>query len=173
MARIIRLDWKRTDIGFVMVGSGTDWHRLKDLRNELGLNNAIYMPGRLPWKNVLSVMEATDICVQPDLPNEYSNIVTMNKLMEYMALGKAVVAFDLVETQVSGGEAVVYCSEFTPAGIAAKVVSLADDAKRCRALGNSGKNRIEDMLGWHHQAQALLSVYKRFFPDLTATTKAK
>jgi len=173
IARIIRLDWRRDDIGFVMVGFATNWHRLKDLRDELGLTDAIYMPGRLPWKDVLSIMEATDICVQPDLPNEYSNIVTMNKLMEYMALSKAVVAFDLVETRVSGGEAVVYCSEFSPDSMAAEVVALSDDKERCRALGVRGKNRIEETLGWHHQAQALLSVYERFFPGLTETTEAR
>ncbi|MGD8706448.1 MAG: glycosyltransferase, partial [Syntrophobacterales bacterium] len=59
MARILHLEKKRTDIGFVMVGSGTDWLRLKSLRDKLRLTDVIYMPGRLAWEDVLSTMAAT------------------------------------------------------------------------------------------------------------------
>jgi hypothetical protein len=44
------------------------------------------------------VLSAVDLCVQPDPSSPLNDRSTMNKLMEYMALGKATVAFDLAET---------------------------------------------------------------------------
>ena len=168
MAHIIRKKKERADIGFVMVGSGTDWYRLKNMRDNLGLSDAVYMPGRLPWKNVLSTINAADICIQPDLPNAFNHKVTMNKLMEYMMLGKPVVAFKLKETEISGGNAVVYCQEATAASMAKQVIALADDADRRRAMGEAGRRRIDDKLGWQHQEIALVSVYHALFPELVA-----
>ena len=37
-----------------------------------------------------------------------NDVSTMNKTMEYMAYGLPAVAFDLVETRVSGGECLLY-----------------------------------------------------------------
>jgi glycosyltransferase involved in cell wall biosynthesis len=94
----------------------------------------------------------------------------MNKLMEYMMLGKPVVAFRLKETLISGGDAVVYCTPTTAAGMANQVIALADDASRRRALGLAGRRRIDDKLGWQHQEAALASVYQKLFPGLRAVS---
>ena len=172
MARVIRVDEGRDDVGFVMIGSGTHWPELVARRDAWGLTEAVYMPGRLPWAEVIAALRATQICVQPDLPNAFNEKVTMNKLMEYMALGRAAVTFDLAETRVSGGEAVLYSPEPTGAGLAAAVLSLVDDPARCRALGRAGRRRIEEQLAWRHQAPALVSVYERLFPgQITAPAR--
>lgn len=173
IARIIRNEKGRTDIGFVMIGSGTDWHRLKAMRDRLGLSDAVYMPGRLPWDCVLSYMNAADICIQPDLPNAFNHKVTMNKLMEYMMLGKPTVTFDLIETKISGGNAVVYCEEATAACMAKHVIALADNADRRIKIGKAGRKRIDGKLGWQHQERALLSTYSALFPELMGRGELK
>jgi glycosyltransferase involved in cell wall biosynthesis len=164
MARVIRKERKREDIGFVIVGSGTGWNRIRDLRDRYELQEAVLMTGRVPWEQALSALAAVDICVQPDLPNEFSNIATMNKLMEYMALGKACVSFDLLETRVSGGDAVVYAAQPTADCLADAVINLADDPEERTSLGESGRSRVAQQLAWHHQAPALISVYEKLFP---------
>ncbi|MFN8640487.1 MAG: heparinase II/III family protein [Candidatus Binatia bacterium] len=104
MARLIRHQHGRADVGFVMVGTGASFAAIRRRRDALGLADAVVMTGRLPWPDVLATLRATDICVQPDPPGRLNDRSTMNKLMDYLALGRAVVAHDLPETRVSGGE---------------------------------------------------------------------
>lgn len=164
MARVIRYDLGRDDFGFVAMGSGDSFQDLVRLRDELGLAEVVRMTGRIPWAQVLANLRATDICVQPDPPGGLNDRSTMNKLMEYMALGRATVSFDLPESRVSGGDATVYVPGRDPADLARAVVDLADDPTRRAELGARGLRRIEDVLSWPRQARNLVQVYERLFP---------
>jgi glycosyltransferase involved in cell wall biosynthesis len=84
--------------------------------------------------------------------------------MEYMALGKAVVAFDLPETRVSGGDFVEYVAGDATRGLADAVLRLADDPERRHEMGRMARLRIEKELAWEHQERYLLSVYRRVLP---------
>lgn len=165
MANIIRNEKGRKDIGFVMIGSGDSWPELQRQRDELGLTDAVKMPGRVPWKEVLSHLAATDICVQPDPPTAFNSLLAHNKLMEYMAMGKAAVAFDMEETRVSGADCVTYVPGEDARGLAEAVIALADDPVRREALGKAGRRRIEEVLCWEKQAHTLIDAYLRLFPD--------
>ncbi len=167
MARIIRIDRQRTDIGFVMVGSGDAFPKLQQLRDELGLHDAVLMTGSIPWPQVLATLAAADICIQPDLPSAYNKNLTTNKLMEYMAMGKAAVAFNLPEAQVSGGDTVYFVDTHTTEALADAVLALADDPERRQMLGRKARQRIEITLAWEHQAQNLVRVYEQLFPGLS------
>jgi glycosyltransferase involved in cell wall biosynthesis len=166
MARLIRIVHHRVDIGFVMIGKGDSFEHLIRLRDEFGLSDVIVMTGRIPWSDVIASLRATDICVQPDPPgllNEYS---TMNKLMEYMSLGRAVVSFDLAETRVSGGDAVLYVQGSSAQDLANAVMALADNPDRMRELQRAGQKRVRDILSWEHQSPRLVEVYEKLFPEI-------
>ena len=51
-----------------------------------------------------------------------NDISTMNKVMEYMALGKPIVQFDLREGRVSAGEASLYATRNDAAALAADAI---------------------------------------------------
>ena len=161
MARYIRYDLGRTDLGFVMIGSGDAFPDLVRLRDALGLQDSVVMTGRLPWAQVLAALAATDICVQPDLPSDFNRKSTMNKLMEYMALGRACVAFDMPETKVSGADTVVYVQPFDARALADAVVALADEEARRVELGVRARRRVETVLSWERQEHRLLGVYEK------------
>ena len=57
---------------------------------------------------LLEVLNTADVCVNPDDVNEMNDKSTMNKIMEYMAVGKPIVQFELKEGRVSAGEASLY-----------------------------------------------------------------
>lgn len=166
MARIIRQEHGRDDIGFVMVGSGDSFLGLMQLRDELGLAEAVHMTGTIPWMRVLATLSAADICVQPDPPTPFNCHLTMNKLMEYMALGKAVVAFDLPETRISGGDSVEFVPGDSARGLADAVMRLVRDPKRRQEMGRRARRRIETELAWEHQERHLLDVYRRVLPGV-------
>jgi glycosyltransferase involved in cell wall biosynthesis len=163
-ARIVRLEAGRRDIAFLLIGSGDAYPELLRLRDAMGLTDAVHMPGTLPWDDVLAGLSAVDICVQPDPPTAFNRHLTMNKLMEYMALGKATVAYDMPETRISGGDAVMYVPGETADNLARAILELADDPARRAALGQRARQRIESSLAWEHQADNLIEVYRRVLP---------
>ncbi len=164
MARILRFERGRADIGFVLVGQGDSYKDVIALRDRLGLTEQIHMPGRLPMEGVRACLSAADICVQPDPPGGLNNLSTMNKVMEYMAMGKPVIAHQLKETMVSGGDVAVYTRTPDAAGLVERVLELADDPARRQALGEAGLRRCDEVLAWRHQAPCLLRVFEELFP---------
>jgi glycosyltransferase involved in cell wall biosynthesis len=165
MARLLRQKHHRMDIGFVMIGKGDSFEDLVQLREKFGLTDAVAMTGRLPWVDVIASLRSTDICVQPDPPGLLNNHSTMNKLMEYMSLGRAVVSYDLAETRVSGGDAVFYVQGSGAEDLASAVMALADNPDRMRQLQRAGQERVRDVLSWDHQSPRLVEVYEKLFPS--------
>jgi hypothetical protein len=92
----------------LLIGKGDSVEDLVRLPGEYGLTDVVAMTGRIPWRDVIASLRATDSCVQPDSHGFLNDHSTMNKLMDYTALGRVVVSYDLAETRVSGGDAVLY-----------------------------------------------------------------
>lgn len=164
-AAIIKNEFKRTDIGFVLIGSGDSFDSLVALKDELGLGDNVIMTGRIPWEDVVATLSAIDIGVQPDPPGGLNDHSTMNKLMDYMILGKAVVAFDLPETRVSGGDAIVYTEGDNARALAESIIELADNPEKLQRFGDAARHRVDEKLAWHHQLPNLVEVYRQLFPD--------
>jgi glycosyltransferase involved in cell wall biosynthesis len=149
----------RTDVTFTFMGGGDSWEELVALRDELGLQDYLELPGRVPDGAVLAVLSTAAVGLSPDPKNPLNDVSTMNKTMEYMAFGLPVVAFDLKETRVSAGDAAMYIESGDVAAYARAIVELLDDADKRDAMGRRGRLRIEDELGWPHQRDAYVGVY--------------
>lgn len=159
-ARHIRVDLDRKDIDFVLIGKGDSFPSLKQLSMDLGVESAVRFTGRISDAEVFKELDACDIGCQPDPLNPLNDVSTMNKVMEYMALAKPVVAFDLVETRVSCGEAALYAKENTPEALAREILRLADDFELRRKMGLVGRRRIEETLAWKYSEEPLLRLYR-------------
>ena len=149
----------RKDVAFTFMGSGDSYHQLVSLRDELGLQDYIELPGRVPDDTVLDVLSTADVGLSPDPKNPLNDVSTMNKTMEYMAFGLPVVAFDLKETRVSAGAAASYIQNGDVAAYAKAIVELLDDCDKREAMGRIGRLRIEEELGWSYQRDAYVGVY--------------
>jgi glycosyltransferase involved in cell wall biosynthesis len=88
---------------------------------------------------------------------------TMNKIMEYMALGKPIVQFDLTEGRVSAQDASLYARRNDPIDMARKLVTLLDDAQLRHRMGVAGLERVKTVLAWEHEAPRLLAAYDELF----------
>jgi glycosyltransferase involved in cell wall biosynthesis len=150
----------RQDIRFLLIGGGGAQPGLVELSRSLGLENNVSFTGRIPDDAMLSSLNACDICVQPDPFNPLNDKSTMNKVMEYMALEKPVVAYDLKETRVSGGDAVLYARPDDVDGLARAIMALADQPGVRAQMGRKGRERVENRLSWEHSVPFLLAAYR-------------
>ena len=81
---------------------------------------------------MLRYLTITDVCLSPDPSNELNDRSTMIKTMEYMAMGKPVVAFDLPETRYSAQHAALYATPNRVEEFADHIETLlADDTYDC------------------------------------------
>jgi glycosyltransferase involved in cell wall biosynthesis len=158
-ARHIVLDRGRRDIHFGLVGGGTSLEAMKALAQELGIADFVTFTGRVPDQEMLALLNTADVCVNPDAANEMNDKSTMNKVMEYMALGKPMVQFDLTEGRYSAQAASIYARKNDVFDLAAKVLELLDHPLRRAEMGRYGRRRVENELAWKHEAPKLLAAY--------------
>jgi glycosyltransferase involved in cell wall biosynthesis len=149
----------RRDISFTFMGAGDSYLELVSLRDELGLQEYVELPGRVPDSFVRKVLSTADLGLCPDPLNPLNDVSTMNKTMEYMAFGLPVVAFDLRETRVSAGEAAVYVEPNDVDLFAKVVVGLLDHPELRGPMGELGRERVVNELAWEHQRRAYLRVF--------------
>jgi glycosyltransferase involved in cell wall biosynthesis len=160
-ARMIVVDLLRADIQFVLVGSGPELPRLRERVAVLGLDDQVVFTGRLSDSDLASVLATADVCVNPDEANRMNDISTMNKVMEYMALGKPMVQFDLHEGRVSAGEASLYAARNDADSLGQCIVKLIDDPEARASMGRLGAQRLRSSLSWESQIPRLLAAYER------------
>jgi len=154
-------DMGRADVRLVLVGDGPSREELEALAKELRIEGAVDFLGYRTGDELLRAMSTFDIGVVPDPKSEYNDKCTMNKVLEYMALGIPLVQFDLDEGRRSAGDAAVYAgTDNDPRHLAAAIVELADDPERRARLGEIGRRRMEEELEWRHQAPHLLEAYR-------------
>jgi glycosyltransferase involved in cell wall biosynthesis len=170
--RVIVSCYAREDVHFALVGGGTSLEELRELASELGIAGYVTFTGRVPDDELLAVLNTAEVCVNPDRACALNDKSTMNKVMEYMALGKPVVQFDLTEGRRSAGEASLYAQPDDPLDLAAKIVALLDDPQRRETMGRAGRARIERSLEWRHQAPRLLAAYAALRPRATIAAPA-
>jgi glycosyltransferase involved in cell wall biosynthesis len=154
---------QRRDVQFVIVGGGPSLEISKQLCERLHLSEFVTFTGRVDDSTLFQVLSTAEVCVNPDRPNAMNDMSTMNKIMEYMALGKPIVQFDLAEGRVSAQAASLYARNTDTADFGSKILELIDDPKRCQAMGTYGRQRVREELSWEHEEPKLIAAYKALF----------
>ena len=117
--------------------------------------------GRIDDTKLFTMLSTADVCVNPDRVTAMNDISTMNKIMEYMALGKPIVQFDVKEGRFSAQDASLYAKANDTVDFAEKVLELIDDPERRARMGEYGRKRVEQALAWHHEQPKLLNAYAK------------
>ena len=162
-ARYVRDELHRDDIFWGIVGGGPHLEALRRMSSEMGLDDIVEFTGRVPDRKLLEYLNTADLCVNSDEYNEMNDKSTMNKILEYMALGKPIVQFDLTEGRYSAQDASLYARPNDHRDLAAKIVELLDDEPRRKAMGEFGRRRVIEELSWEHTSKALLEADDRYF----------
>lgn len=148
-------------VRFVAIGGGDELEALKRLAGSMGLDDDVVFTGRIPDYELRTYLSTADVGVSPDPRNGFNEFCTMNKTLEYMAVGLPVAAFDLEETRVSAGDAAAYAEPNDPEHLATAIMELLDDPARRATMGEVGRERIAGDLSWDVSATQLLAAYER------------
>jgi glycosyltransferase involved in cell wall biosynthesis len=153
----------RDDLQFGIVGSGPSFLDMQDYARQLGVHDYVTFTGRVSDGELLEMLNTSDVCVNPDRVNEMNDKSTMNKIMEYMALKKPIVQFEVTEGRISAKDASLYAKADDTQDFADKILTLIDDEDRRRKMGEFGYNRVVNELSWKHEAPKLLAAYEAVF----------
>ncbi|RDH78662.1 glycosyltransferase WbuB [Mycolicibacterium moriokaense] len=159
----------RDDTHFVFMGAGDALTEMVSLSERLGISDIVEFTGRVPDEFVQRCLSSADVCLSPDPKNPLNDVSTMNKVVEYMAMARPLVSFDLIEARVSAAEAAAYVPANDEVAFAAAVDALLDDPQRRAEMGRIGRKRVEDELSWGTSRDNLL----RFYDNLFATSVAR
>ncbi|HBN27037.1 MAG TPA: glycosyltransferase WbuB [Desulfobacteraceae bacterium] len=153
----------RRDIHFTCIGGGPGLKEVEEMKSQMEIDDMFNFTGRIPDKELLEILSTADVCVNPDSPNGMNDISTMIKIMEYMALSKPIVQFDLKEGKYSAQDAALYAQNNNIKDFAEKILWLVDHPEERKTMGISGRKRVEEKLAWKYSIPGLLAAYRRIF----------
>jgi glycosyltransferase involved in cell wall biosynthesis len=156
---ILRDDLRREDWHAVFVGAGDTFDEMVALAKTLGLDDVVEFTGRIPDEDLVRYLSTADVCLSPDPHNPLNDVSTMNKVMEYMAMSRPIVSFELREARVSAGDAAVYAPANDELAFAKLTARLLDDPEERARMGKLGKERVEGPLAWSNSQKALVAAY--------------
>jgi glycosyltransferase involved in cell wall biosynthesis len=141
-----------------VIGDGDGRPGLEAALRRLGVADAVTLTGWVEGHRVPQLLQDADVCVDPapgTVLNEHS---TMIKLAEYLALGKPVVAFDLLETRRTVADAAMLVAVGDTGAFADRIAKLAETPELRLDLARRARARAAE-LTWEHSETALLRAY--------------
>jgi len=151
----------RKDFYCVVIGTGDAFEHLQTMTETFGLKDYIWFTGFISDEELVRYLSTADICLDPNPSNPLNDVSTWIKVMEYMAVGKPIVSFDLQETRVTAQEAAVYVTPNDALAFAKQIAFLMDRPDLRKKMGEFGKHRVHRELAWNFVSQNLLRAYAR------------
>lgn len=158
LAKVRRLDFlirvfrhvteARKNIKLLVVGGSEnpdDVEMLKQLSIDLNIDEHISFTGNVSRKAALNYIVQSDICVSPFYPTPILNSTSPTKLIEYMAMGKPVVANDHPEQrkviqESKGG----ICVPYEEIAFSNAINLLLDNPEICKKMGIAAQNYVKN-----------------------------
>lgn len=157
----LRREMGKEEFLCIVLGDGDALPYIKDFAREMGIDDKLWFAGWISDPSLYCrYLFTADICVAPEPSNSYNDRSTFVKVVEYMAVGKPIVAFDLPENRFSAGDAALYATPNSPQDFAAKLVELMDNRELRLSMGECGRRRVETTLAWKYSIPRLLEAYE-------------
>jgi glycosyltransferase involved in cell wall biosynthesis len=157
LARVRRIDFlirvlarvKQTfpNATLYLVGSGPEPDDEVFLREEAASHNvssSVTITGFLPMDEAWKEVSRASVCVSPFYPTPILNSTSPTKLIEYMALRKAVVANDHPEQKLVINESGAgICVPYEEAAFSQAIIKLLKNPELCDKMGEKGRHYVE------------------------------
>jgi len=147
-------------IKFIIVGTGSNWKNMVELSQKMGLQKYVHFTGFIPYEDLYEILSTSDICVNPEMKNEFTDKSTMIKIMEYMVFGKPIVQFDTNEGKVTAGKAAYCVKNNSIEDFAEAIINLLENKDQRTKMGIIARKRIDEKLKWDFQKINLKKCYE-------------
>ena len=152
---------KHGDVQFALIGGGTELKKIEELAVKLHIDDCVDFYGNIFDDQLINdILNTCDVCVNPDTPSEYNNLITTNKVIEYMSLKKPIVQFNLKEATYSAQEASLYVNNNDVNDFADRIIYLLKNPSVREEMGAFGYNRFINELTWELEQKKLISFYE-------------
>ncbi len=163
----------RNAVHYVLMGAGPHFDSIVAYAREQGVADAITFTGRADNTTICRVLSSADVAIDPCPNSMHANVSTATKIMEYMFFSLPIVAFDLLETRRSGGDAVCYAHVDDEADFARQIIDLLGDAERRKALGAAARVRLDSCLSWQVSSTALVALMSQLIGAPHSTARSE
>jgi glycosyltransferase involved in cell wall biosynthesis len=150
----------RRDVSFALVGPGDAHGELRQDVRRRGLEPYVEISDAVDDALVRAYQSTASVCVNVDERNSMNDRAAMRKVLEYMAMGRAVVQSPLTEMRRLCGKSTVYARDGDSHDLATQLAALLDDEPRRARLGAAARQRVMDGLMWDQQVPALLEAVR-------------
>jgi glycosyltransferase involved in cell wall biosynthesis len=150
----------------VVCGRGTAEADVAALVDRLELREVVQLRGWVDERRLSALLNRADVGVVAQLANPYSHLVHTVKMFDFLQRGVPVVAGDLRSTRAYFGDVIETYDPADPAQLANRLIALARDPERRRALGAAGRRAVAA-----HAAHRQVARYVEVVETLTATGK--
>jgi len=144
----------------LVIGDGPNLSNVKDLVNRKKLKPYFIFHGfEYDKKKLYSLLSTADICVDSEEYNEESKIATPIKIMEYMAVGKPIIQYNMGGGKSIAGRSSLYVQNNDEELFGDAILKLLADEKTREKMGKIGRKRIEEKFQWAVQEKKLINLY--------------
>lgn len=159
LARLVALGH---DAVLVLIGAVSSFEREKlgARLQELSISDRVIFTGRLPLREALAWVKTADVCLSPFSMDIVQQVATPTKLVEYLGMGRPVVAtvhYD--QNEVINESGAGFITDYSGEAIAEGVARLFDDAGKAEAMGARGPAWIRANRDYAHLADIVEQVY--------------
>jgi glycosyltransferase involved in cell wall biosynthesis len=153
---------------FLVAGEGHLRSSIESLAQELGLRESIFFLGRC--EKISHLLNASDVCVLSSRAEGFSNAI-----IEYMAAARAVVATNVggAAEAVVEGETGYLVESGDYIAMAKRLVSLLQNPATARAMGQRGKQRVEQNFSCRALLHNTETLYQQLLEASATTRKAQ
>jgi glycosyltransferase involved in cell wall biosynthesis len=144
-----------------VIGDGTQRAELARRCDAAGIADRVRLLGRVAHERVPALLAEADVCIDPAPPSALNQQSTMIKIAEYLAAGRPVVAYDLVETRHTAGAAGRYAQpDAGSRGLGELIAAIAADGHERAALSRAAAQRAPELV-WELSEATLVDAYAR------------
>ncbi len=165
--KLLRDNLGREDFYCIFMGAGDSYDDMVALSKKLGVDDVVEFPGWVSDEYIQPCLSTADVCLSPDPRNPLNDVSSMNKVVEYMAMARPIVSFELTETRHSAGESAVYAPANDEMASRKRSAISSTSPHGGPRWGNSGGRAWRSSCLWDLSRQQLVTFYKNLIPDGT------
>jgi len=155
---------------FIVVGEGESRNKLAGQLRTLGLEKNVMLTGYIEQKYISSIIRSCDICIIPHYVSEHTDTTIPNKIFDYMAQGKPVLATHARTLRnIVVGTRCGYIYKDSDSQALAKCILALSDAEKRKELGENGRSAVLTRFNWDVDKKNLLSAVDYFLNSSKTT----